>query len=456
MRASADRHNEKGEIFVEKKLSLFDLTSIGVGTVIGAGVFSMMGYGIAYTGRGITIALFLAMLLVVLQSIRYPILASVFELDGGMYAIDSLTSPTVILGFSAANDVFFKLGTQSVTVISLAMYLEILFPGLQPYRKLVAVVVLTLTFVCVLVGTKFAARVQNVMCVMMYLALALFVVYGFTHMDPAAYAEEPMLINGVPGLMMAAALMSYTCNGFQYVISMGKAAKNPKRDLPLGFFLAALIAAGLYALIGFAATHAFSYADTAGANLGDLAKLMMPHGLYMFFLVGGAIFALGTSLVGGLSASYRPLMASAKDGWLPAFFGKTTKKGTPYVLAFLYVVGIVPVLLGLDLDDLVTMQLVPLGIVIALTNVCALNTPERFAKEWKESGIKLPVTIYRVLLILAIAASAILVTYCFISNDFKVAVTIITICLFLYGFLRSKFGHIEIAAKKEYIESKSV
>ena len=106
---------------MEKKLNVFDLTSIGVGTIIGAGVFSMLGYGIAYTGRGIVLALFLAMALVILQSIRYPILANVFELDGGMYALDALTCPRVCAGFTAANDVFFKLGTQSVTVIAFAM-----------------------------------------------------------------------------------------------------------------------------------------------------------------------------------------------------------------------------------------------------------------------------------------------------------------------------------------------
>lgn len=438
---------------MEKKLSLFDLISIGVGTVIGAGIFSMMGYGVAYTGRGIVVALFLAMFLVVLQSIRYPILANVFELEGGTYGFDSLTSPTMLLGFSAANDVFFKLGSQSVTVISLAMYLEMLFPGLQPYRKLVGVVILTLTFICVVVGTKFAAVVQNVLCVLMYVALALFVVYGIMNLNPSAYAGEPMFINGVSGLMMGTALMSYTCNGFQYVLSMGKAAKNPKRDLPLGFFLAALVAASLYALIGFAATHAYSYGEIAGTSLGDIAQRMMPTGIYMFFLIGGAIFALSTSLVGAMNASYRPLMASAQDGWIPAILGKTTKKGTPYAVVFLYIVGIIPVLLGLDLDDLVTMQLVPLGIVIIGTNIWALNVPERFAKEWKESGIKLPVMAYRVLVILSIVASAILVAYCFLSNDFKAAVTIITVCLFLYGFLRSKFGHIDVQAKKAYAAS---
>ena len=439
-----------------KKLNVFDLTSIGVGTIIGAGLFSMLGYGIAYTGRGIVIALFLAMALVVLQSIRYPILANVFELDGGMYAYNALTCPRVCAGFTAAQDVFFKLGTQSVTVLAFAMYLEMLFPALIPYRKLVAILVLTVTYICVIAGTKFAARVQNGMCICMYVALGLFVVYGIMNFDPSAYAGEPMLINGPSGLMMATALMSYTCNGFQYVISMGKAAKNPKRGLPLAFFLSALIAAILYAVIGFAATHAYSYGKIAGMGLGDIAKLMMPGSFATFFLVGGALFALGTSLVGGTASSYQPLMASAQDGWLPAVLGKTTKNGTPYVLGFLYVVGVLPIILGLDLNDMVTMQLVPLGLVMIVCTIFSLNVPNRFAKEWTESGIKISPALYKALNILAILASVILVSYSFISNGYKVVTLVITAGIFLYGYLRNKFGHIDIQSQKEYQKTADV
>ena len=60
-------------------------------------------------------------------------------------------------------------------------------------------------------------------------------------------------------------------------------------------------------------------------------------------------------------------MASAQDGWLPAILGKRSKKrGIPYALGFLYVAGVIPVVLGIDLNDMVTMQLVPLGTVIMI------------------------------------------------------------------------------------------
>lgn len=436
----------------EKKLNLFDLISIGVGTIIGAGVFSMMGYGIAYTGRGIVLALFLAMFLVVMQSVRYPILSNLFELDGGAYAFTALTTPLSVAGINAANDVFFKVGSGAVTVLSIVEYLTILVPAVGQYKTLSAVVILTLAYLIVVVGDKFAARVQNIMCILMYIALALFVVYGFLNLDPSAYAGEPLLINGVTGLMMATALMSYTCNGFQMLVGVGNAAENPRRNIPLAFFLSAFVAAAIYALIGFAATHAYPYSQTAGANLGDLAKMMMPTALYLFFLVGGALFALATSLLGSITAGYRPLMASANDGWLPSALGKRSKKGVPYVLLFLYVINLIPLLLGVELSDMATMSLVPMGLIAILTNLYALNVPTRFAKQWKESGLRLSPALYRILIFLSCAASVVLVVYCFLSNDLKVPTAVFTAVIFAYGIIRSRSGKVHIQAKQVYAE----
>ena len=114
--------------------------------------------------------------------------------------------------------------------------------------------------------------------------------------------------------------------------------------------------------------------------------------------------------------------------------------------------GVIPILFGLDLNDMVTMQLVPLGIVMIVGSLFTMNVPSRFAKEWRESGIKISPTVYKVLNVLAIIASAILVIYCFLSNGYKIVTLIITAGIFLYGCLRNKYGHIEIQSHKEYVE----
>ncbi|MCR5372579.1 MAG: APC family permease [Solobacterium sp.] len=435
---------------MKKKLNLFDLISLGVGTIIGSGIFSLLGYGIAYTGRSIIVALFLAMFLVVMQSIRYPILTSIFELKGGMYGISSMTNPKVCAGFDAASDLFFKIGTSSVTCLALVEYMIVLMPGIGAYKKLAAAVLLTVFYIIAAVGDKFAAKVQNLMVILMYLALGLFVVYGLKNYNPDAYAGEPFIMNGFTAFMSATALMSYTCNGFQYVINMGEAAERPKRDIPLGFFLSAFVAAAIYALIGFAATHAFSYGEIAGQNLGFIAKLMMPNSLYNFFVIGGAMFALGTSLLGGIASGYRPVQAAAKDGWWPEALAHESRFGVPNVYFLLYILSLVPILAGIDLNDLAAMSLIPSGILGAITNFYAMKVPETYAKQWNESTVKMSPTMYRFLLVIASIASLIIAYYAFSSNSFKVPATIITIAIFAYGYIRSRSDRINIQAKQVY------
>lgn len=438
---------------MEKKLNLFDLISIGVGCIVGSGIFALMGFGIAYTGRGITLALFLAMFLCVLQSIAMPLITRVFELEGGEYAINSLLISKSCTGFGVGRDLLFRAGSLAVTAIAVTQYLEMLFPMLSNYTKIVSILVLTIAFFCVLAGDKFAAKVQNIMCIFMYIALALFVFYGIKNFDSTSYSGESIIPNGVGGLVSAIALMSYTCNGFQYVVNMGKSAENPRKNIPLAFCLSALVGAVIYGVIGFAATHTHSFSVIAGMNLGGIAEMIMPHTMYLFFVIGGALFALSTSLVGAIVSGYRPLIACTKDGWLPSKLTKTTKSGTPYVMFLLYLLGAVPILLGMDLGDVATICLFPGAILKIMVNFSAMKIPEKFKKEWKASGISIPLWLYKGILIISSLASVVLGIFYFNSNDLKIAMIGVTVIIALYGIILAKSGKITLHIRDEYIEN---
>ena len=86
------------------------------------------------------------------------------------------------------------------------------------------------------------------------------------------------------------------------------------------------------------------------------------------------------------TGSRRPLIASARDGWLPSFLARSTKKGVPYVMGLLYLIGVVPILLGMDLGDVATICLFPGAITKIFTDIYAMTVPGRFKKEWGESG----------------------------------------------------------------------
>lgn len=74
---------------------------------------------------------------------------------------------------------------------------------------------------------------------------------------------------------------------------------------------------------------------------------------------------------------------------------KTTKKGAPYVLVLLYLLGAVPIFLGMDLGDVATICLFPGAITKVLANIYAMSVPSRFEKSWKKSGLKISVGLYR-------------------------------------------------------------
>ena len=182
---------------------------------------------------------------------------------------------------------------------------------------------------------------------------------------------------------------------------------------------------------------------------------MMPHSLYLFFLVGGAIFALSTSMVGGIISGYRPLMTCARDGWLPKILSKRTQKGdVPYVYAVLYVIAAVAIIAGLDLGDVATICLFPGAIQKVLVNLYAMTVPNRYAREWKASGMKLSLGLYRVLLVISSIAAAILGYFYFTSNSsLQWLMLAVTAGIIVYDVMVVRFGHVDISAKKEYIEN---
>ena len=248
------------------KLKLFDLISIGVGSVVGAGIFSMLMSGMAMTGRSIALALVGAMLITLLQQVRSIFMSSMFALDGGMYAQQALILPPVFTGMTAVVFVFSNFSF-SVFGISIAQYLSQLIPALAPFQRILGVVILTAFFLVTIKGTGFLAKIQNVLAVCMYAALALFIVFGLIKGGTAEAAATPYFAGGPMGFLMAIAIMSFTCNGATNVINLSADTHNPKRNIPLGVLISAGICALIYFLLGYVASSVVPFAQ-AGSHPG--------------------------------------------------------------------------------------------------------------------------------------------------------------------------------------------
>ena len=433
----------------KKQVGLWGLVAIGVGSVIGAGIFSMMGTGIAFTGRSIWLALVVACFWVFGQNLRPYILSGMFTLDGGRYEQAALTQPLLLSGATAVNFLLQNL-SRSVMAIAIAQYIASLVPAMGGYIQPVAFLVMTLAFVSSLFGTGFIAKLQSVIVICMYLSLGLFAVFGIMNRNPAAYAGEPMFQGGTVGFLAAVVAISYACQGTPNIIDVTKDAKDPKRNVPKAQIITTFAVAALYAILGYAATCSMPYDVIAGQSLGVVAKQIMPTGLFLFFVIGGAIGSLATTLLGCIAAMPWPILASAKDGWLPKVFTKQTKKGYPWVVMLaMYLIAVIPIIGNFSLETIVSYLLVPGSVIILTGNIINFRLPEQFPEAWANSSVRLSAMAYRVLMVLSSILSLIVALISLSTLDtFNLICNLcMTALLFIWAAIRIKMGKVSIKVK---------
>ena len=158
-----------------------ELISMGLGQIIGSGVFSLTGVAIGFTGRSVVFAFLFGALFSLAVTIPSIFAGSAVRLRGGQYTMASL-----LLGerFSGFYIIIYIVGNISIGMyaLSLADYLLALVPGIP--RVPLAVAALTLFFVINLFGVKDAAFIQNILVIILAAALAVFAAVGVFHVQP--------------------------------------------------------------------------------------------------------------------------------------------------------------------------------------------------------------------------------------------------------------------------------
>lgn len=341
-----------------KKLGLWNIIGLGLGGAIGTGVFVLLGYGVAYTGRSISLVVTIGCFFMLLAYWYNLIMPSMFVLKGGDYSMKAMLFNPFMSGVSAWMILVNGLAMSSYAV-ALAQYLAIAVPALQNHQTLVAFIAITLFFLSTIKGSRFITILENIITLVLVASLALFIIFGIPKVDFASTftsADGGFFHGGFTGFVSALAVMGFACQGTTMApVSMAAVTKNPKRTIPLGIIIITLLLAVIYGAMGIVAGGVLPYAETAGQNISVTARAIFPNALYVFFVVGGGIGAIASSALGGLGMFRYPLLQVANDGWLPSVFKKTDKNGYPYAIYLLfYVISVFPIVTGRSLDAIVS------------------------------------------------------------------------------------------------------
>ncbi|MBR2027434.1 MAG: amino acid permease [Oscillospiraceae bacterium] len=438
----------------KKKLGFFDIFNLGVGGTIGSGIFVMMGLGIAFTGRSVSLALFVGCIYMLLAYLFHPIMASMFVLPGGDYDMKAMLYGPTLTGVSAVFQVMNGLACAAYGT-AIVDYVGMIFPAVLAYKKIIAVGIIVLFFALTIRGSKFMAKLNNVITVILLVSIALFIVFGLPKVQPGYVTNEGFFVDGFGGFMMAISILAFACQGASITpVAMMSETNNPKRTIPLAIPVVAAAVAIVYTLMGIVASGVLPYEQVAGQPLTLVAQQIFPSWLYMIFVLGGAVFAIASSLMAFISMMKVPLLQVAKDGWLPKVFTKTTKDGYPYATQLaLLTVSVLPLLLDFSLDSIVSLTMIPTMLLNCYLNFSLIKLVKEYPEQWEKSVYHMPKGVFTIVCIVAAICDIVVAISLFMNfgsaTEIIFLIGIIIFC-FAVAILRLKQG----AVSKEKLMEK--
>lgn len=430
---------------LKRELGKGELFGIAIGQVIGAGIMALVGLGIGMTGRSVNLAFVLSAVWVVLLSIPWIFISSCVRLRGGEY-----TQAAVLCGekFAGIYIVIYLVRNlqMSVYTLSFADYFLELVPGVN--SLLVCIVVATIFFGLNVFPTKFMAKIQNVIVIFLAVALASFVVMGMPQVQPGYFEQPGFITHGTMGLLSASAFLTFATFGANSIFQLSGECKNPKTDIPFVLIAATLAVAVLYALVGTVAAGVLPVEEVANQNLGMVARKILSHPMYLFFIIGGALGALASSLNATIAWVTKPLMQACEDGWFPKKLAYLHPKyKTPVVLiGIYYVITIIPIIVGINMEQITNSVLVIMYLCMMVTSIATMRLPKLFPEQWAASPFKCSQGMLNVLCIISTIVLAIQVY--FNAENLSKGLLLTNIVLLgaaiTYALLRYKSGKVKM------------
>ena len=308
-------------------LSLFDAVNISLGSIIGAGIFVILGAAAAVAGPALVGSVLIAAGASLLTGLSTAALSRMYPRSGGVYLF-AREAISDFAGFLVGWAWLFSNLIGGATVaVGFGHYLSFFFPGLPTAVGVALVVVLTVLIQ--LRGAKESSRFNNLLDVVKIAVLLFFSAAAFLHFRAPNF--RPFMPFGVKGLWAGAATMFFAYAGFARVAVVADEIKDPRRNVPRATVLSILISTAIYLVVAVAAVGGAGAALLAksGSPLADAIESMGLH--FGANLVGlGGLAATSSVLLASVWGLSRLAQVMSRHGELPAFVGRgVPRTGVP-------------------------------------------------------------------------------------------------------------------------------
>jgi len=301
-------------------LSLFDAVNISLGSIIGAGIFVILGAAAALAGPGLVASVLIAALVSLLTGLTTAELSRRYPRSGGVYVFARETL-SGFLGFLVGWVWLFSNVVSGATVaVGFGHYLKYFFPALPTAAGIFAVVAFTV--VIHLAGSKESSRFNNILVLFKIGILLFFSAAAFLHFHSANF--RPFLPFGFRGVWAGAATVFFAYAGFARVAIVADEIEDPRKNVPRATLLSIFISTLIYVLVAVAAVGGAGYKVLAGSGspLADaIGSMGLSFGARLVAL--GGLAATGTVALASVLGISRLARVMAGNGELPAFIGRT-------------------------------------------------------------------------------------------------------------------------------------
>ena len=359
-----------------KNLAAVDLLMLGIGAVIGTGIFVLTGVAAAkYAGPAVPLSFILSGLTCALAGLAYAEFASIVPASGSAYTYAYASLGEFIAFIVGWNLILEYTVTSSAVAVGWSGYVVGLFAsaGFVLPHELVAApeeggvfnlpaVLITLFLSFLLVrGTKESVKLNRILVFVKLAAIFLFLVLAAPHVDVTNW--EPFLPFGYSGVVSGAAIVFFAYIGFDAVATTAEECRNAARDLPVGIIGSLFICMLLYAVVAAVLTGVVPYSMLDTAEPVAFALRHIGYNVGSAIVAVGAICGITTVLLVLLYGQARIFFAMSRDGMVPANVCKIHRRfHTPYRVTILGAI-FVSVIAGVF----------PIGMIAEMANIGTLS-----------------------------------------------------------------------------------
>lgn len=358
------------EVRLAREMSLMDATLIGVGAMIGAGIFVLIGIAAGVAGPGLILTFSLNAMIALLTAMSYAELGSCYHDAGGGYLWvkeglpkwNGFLSGWMSWFAHAVACSLYALGFGAYFTHVLAEF-SITLPNwgfLSPQKLLAASVAILFAYINFR-GASETGKIGNLVTIAKIIILIIFISFGLELMlrkGDWRTTFSPFLPNGFSGVFKAMGLTFIAFQGFEVIAQSSEEIKNPKKNIPRAVFLSLIIVVPIYILVAITAIGTVQSGDMKPWDYLALQKETALVNVARNFFVGGGVLLLIGGVISTVSAlnatiysSSRVAFAMGRDRNFPSFFSKVNPKNfTPQwsILISLFIIVLMAVSLPIE------------------------------------------------------------------------------------------------------------